>query len=150
MREDRTGTGTKSLFGTHLRLSLSNGTMPLLTTKKVNLKSVAEELFWFLRGETSASTLDAKGVKIWNDNATRSFLDSRGLTYEEGELGPVYGFQWRKFGATYGDDSSKGVDQISQVIEEIKRNPSSRRLVVSAWNPVDLDKMALPPCHLLF
>lgn len=124
--------------------------MPLLTTKRVHFKSVAEELLWFLRGETSAKSLDARGVKIWNANATRSFLDSRKLPYEEGELGPVYGFQWRKFGATYGDDSSKGVDQLQSVIDEIQRNPSSRRLVVSAWNPLDIDKMALPPCHVLF
>jgi thymidylate synthase len=133
-REDRTGTGTISVFGHQMRFSLEQG-FPLITTKKVHLRSIIYELLWFLRGETNIKYLVDNQVSIWNEWAD-----------EQGELGPVYGKQWRSFPSTDG----KSIDQISWVIDEIKRNPTSRRLIVSAWNPGELDKMALPPCHLLF
>lgn len=133
-REDRTGTGTISVFGHQMRFHLADG-FPLITTKKVHLRSIIYELLWFLRGETNIKYLVENKVSIWNEWAD-----------EKGELGPVYGKQWRSFPSTDG----KTIDQISWVIEEIKKNPNSRRLIVSAWNPGDLDKMALPPCHLLF
>lgn len=133
-REDRTGTGTISIFGHQMRFHLADG-FPLITTKKVHLRSIIYELLWFLRGETNIKYLVENKVSIWNEWAD-----------EKGELGPVYGKQWRSFPSTDG----KTIDQISWVIEEIKKNPNSRRLIVSAWNPGDLDKMALPPCHLLF
>ncbi|KAI3647670.1 hypothetical protein MP228_007891 [Amoeboaphelidium protococcarum] len=154
-RSERTGTGTKALFAPpQLRFSLQSDTLPLLTTKRVFYKGVVEELLWFVRGETHARTLQEKGVKIWDGNASREFLDSRGLKQNEtGDLGPVYGFQWRHFGAEYqghsADYSSQGVDQLRSVIEKILRNPTDRRIIISAWNPAALDKMALPPCHLL-
>ncbi|WP_028776811.1 thymidylate synthase [Shimazuella kribbensis] len=133
-REDRTGTGTISVFGHQMRFDLANG-FPLITTKKVHLRSIIYELLWFLRGETNIKYLLDNKVTIWNEWAD-----------ENGELGPVYGKQWRSFPRPDG----KTVDQISWVIEEIKKNPNSRRLIVSAWNPGQIDEMALPPCHLLF
>jgi len=150
--EDRTGVGTIAKFGTQMRFSL-NESFPLLTTKRVYWKGVLEELLWFVRGDTSQKNLADKGVHIWDKNATREFLDGRGLTNrEEGDLGPVYGFQWRHFGATYvdmhTDYTNQGVDQLAQAIETIKTNPTDRRIIISAWNPADLDKMALPPCHM--
>lgn len=168
LKSDRTGVGTLSLFGAQMRFSLRNGTMPLLTTKTVNWKAVVEELLWFISGSTDANVLAKRGVKIWNANADPAFLATRGLAgkYPPGHLGPVYGFQWRKFGAKYkprlavadghsdneGEedyDDFKGVDQLREVIRQIKEEPDSRRIIMSAWNPVDLDKMALPPCHVL-
>jgi len=154
MKGDRTGTGTLSLFGAQMRFSLRGGTFPLLTTKKVFYRGIAEELFWFIRGSTNAKELQEKNVRIWDGNSTREFLDSIGLTdREEGDLGPVYGFQWRHFGAEYtnmhADYSGKGVDQLAQVIDRIKNKPNDRRIIMCAWNPADLDKMALPPCHCL-
>lgn len=136
-----------------MRFSLRDGKLPLLTTKRVFWRAVAEELLWFISGDTSAKTLQAKGVRIWDGNASREFLDSRGLRHrEEGDLGPVYGFQWRHFGAEYvdmhTDYAGKGVDQLREVLQAIKHNPDDRRIVLSAWNPAALPAMALPPCHM--
>lgn len=161
VREDRTGTGTLSVFGRSLRFDLSSST-PVLTTKRMAHVSCLKELLWFIRGETNASLLQKQGVRIWDGNTSRAFLDRRGLTdYEEGETGPIYGYQWRRFGAPYeplnqrGDtskglgDTPKGVDQLRDVIDQIKHDPYSRRIIMSAWNPVDLGKMCLPPCHVM-
>jgi thymidylate synthase len=131
---DRTGTGTRSVFGHQMRFDLAEG-FPLVTTKKLHLKSIVYELLWFLRGETNVRYLKEHGVSIWNEWADA-----------EGELGPVYGYQWRSWPARGGES----IDQISEVIEQIHANPDSRRLIVSAWNPADVPTMALPPCHLLF
>ena len=152
-RQDRTGTGTKSLFGVQMRYSLRNNVLPLLTTKKVFWRGVAEELLWFISGDTNAASLQKKNIRIWDGNGSREFLDGLGLVEREtGDLGPVYGFQWRHFGAKYTnmheDYTGKGVDQLANVIHEIKTNPSSRRIILSAWNPADLHLMALPPCHM--
>lgn len=152
-RDDRTEVGTISQFGAQMRFNLRNGTMPLLTTKNTFWRGVATELLWFISGSTNANELSANGVHIWNANGSRAFLDQRGLTErEEGDLGPVYGFQWRHFGAKYvdmhTDYTGQGVDQLAQVIHLIKTKPTSRRIVMSAWNPSDLDQMVLPPCHM--
>jgi len=126
---------------------------PLLTTKKMGYKTILRELLWFIKGSTDNQELKDKHVNIWSQNASKEFLESRGLAYEEGDLGPVYGFQWRHCGAEYKDCktdySGKGIDQLKWLIGEIKNNPSSRRLILNAWNVDDLDKMALPPCHIL-
>jgi thymidylate synthase len=140
-RADRTGTGTISIFAPpSFRFSLQDSTMPLLTTKRVFWRGVVEELIWFIKGCTDSTKLSAKGVNIWNGNGSRQFLDSRGLQHRrEGDLGPVYGFQWRHFGAKYEDCDSdyanKGVDQLKECIQKIKENPTDRRIVMSAWNP---------------
>ena len=131
---DRTGTGTESVFGYQMRIDLGAG-FPLLTTKKLHLKSIIHELLWFLTGDTNVKALNDEGVTIWDYWAD-----------ENGELGPVYGHQWRSWLATDG----RGIDQITGVIESIKTDPNSRRHIVSAWNPADVEKMALPPCHCLF
>lgn len=133
-KEDRTGTGTYSLFGYQMRFDLSKG-FPLLTTKKLHWKSIVHELLWFMKGDTNVKYLQDNGVRIWNEWAD-----------ENGNLGPVYGKQWRRWETADG----KTIDQLSDLIKEIKNNPDSRRLIVSAWNVGDLKKMALPPCHLLF
>ncbi|AGY30693.1 ORF70 [Retroperitoneal fibromatosis-associated herpesvirus] len=152
-RADRTGVGTLSVFGMHARYSL-RGEFPLLTTKRVYWRGVVEELLWFIRGCTDARRLSERGVKIWNANGSKEFLTARGLGHRrEGDLGPVYGFQWRHFGATYedadADYSGRGVDQLAYILDLIKNHPCDRRMVMSAWNPVDIPKMALPPCHVL-
>jgi thymidylate synthase len=149
-RGDRTGTGTRSLFGRQVRYDLREG-FPLLTTKKLHLKSILHELLWFLSGETRVEPLQERGVRIWNDWATAEQCARFGR--QAGDLGPIYGHQWRNFGATQADDGSfrqDGVDQITELVEQIKANPWSRRLIVSGWNPGEADKVALPPCHTLF
>lgn len=152
---DRTGTGTKSVFGTQLSFDLSNS-FPIITTKKVYWKGVVEELLWFIRGETDSKKLEEKGVKIWTGNTSREFLDKKGLKYPEGEIGPGYGFQWRHWGKEYKYNENQytimyeGVDQLANVINTLKKNPNDRRMIVSAWNVSEIDKMALPPCHLLY
>lgn len=133
-RGDRTGTGTKSVFGHQMRFDLSKG-FPLLTTKKLHLRSIIHELLWFLSGDTNIEYLHRNGVTIWDEWAD-----------ENGDLGPVYGHQWRSWPTPDGGT----IDQISNVIDQIKKNPESRRLIVSAWNVAEVDKMALPPCHTLF
>ncbi|KAI1889136.1 hypothetical protein AGOR_G00175960 [Albula goreensis] len=150
---DRTGTGVVSVFGSQARYSLRDQ-FPLLTTKKVFWKAIVEELLWFIKGSTNAKELSEKGVKIWDANGSRDFLDKSGFTSrEEGDLGPVYGFQWRHFGAEYKDMhtdyTGQGVDQLQKVIDTIKSNPEDRRIIMCAWNPKDLPLMALPPCHAL-
>ena len=134
MKEDRTGTGTQSVFGYQMRFDLSEG-FPLLTTKKVHLKSIIYELLWFIAGDTNIKYLQDHGVTIWDEWADA-----------DGNLGPVYGHQWRSWPAPDG----RTIDQISMVIDTIKRNPDSRRMLVTAWNPAEVDQMALPPCHCLF
>lgn len=152
-KDDRTGVGVISKFGYQMRYDLSES-FPLLTTKDVYWKGVVEELLWFLKGDTNSQTLSQKNVKIWDGNGSREFLDKNGFTdREEGDLGPVYGFQWRHFGAEYktmhDDYNGMGVDQIQQIIKDLKENPVSRRIILNAWNVADLKKMALPPCHIL-
>jgi thymidylate synthase len=153
-RDDRTGTGTLSLFGEQLRFDISNS-VPLLTTKKMGWKSIIHELLWFLRGDTNANNLKAVGVNIWDGNTTREFLDARGLkNCPPGDIGAGYGFQWRHSGAEYttcdgnytGDNA--GFDQIAYILNELRTNPTSRRMYMTAWNPSALDTMALPPCHV--
>lgn len=143
-------------IGASMRFSLKNNQIPFLTTKKLAWKTCLKELLWFLRGDTNNKNLKSENVHIWDDNGSREFLDSRGLHHlDEDDLGPVYGHQWRHFNAEYEtchtDYTSKGVDQIAYVIESLKdpERRTSRRLVVSAWNPCQIDKMALPPCHVL-
>ncbi len=133
-KSDRTGTGTRSVFGHQMRFDLNAG-FPLITTKKCHLKSIIHELLWFLQGDTNIKYLQDNGVRIWDEWAD-----------ENGDLGPVYGYQWRNWPAPNGES----IDQISKLIEMIKNNPDSRRLIVSAWNPALVDDMALPPCHALF
>ena len=164
-RPDRTGTGTLSIpFPPQLRFSLSKPSndpsspnpipiLPLLTTKRVFLRAVIAELLWFIAGTTTSKPLSDVGIKIWDGNGSREYLDSIGLSHrEEGDLGPVYGFQWRHFGADYvdakADYTGKGTDQIKEIIRKLKENPYDRRIILSAWNVADLPKMALPPCHM--
>ena len=133
-KEDRTGTGTKSVFGYQMRFNLADG-FPVLTTKKLHLRSIIHELLWFLQGDTNIKYLSDNGVKIWDEWAD-----------QEGNLGPVYGYQWRNWPAPDGSH----IDQISHVVDQIKKNPDSRRIIVSAWNVGDIKNMALPPCHAFF
>ncbi|EPS68164.1 bifunctional dihydrofolate reductase-thymidylate synthase, partial [Genlisea aurea] len=151
-KDDRTGTGTLSKFGCQMRFNLRKS-FPLLTTKRVFWRGVVEELLWFISGSTNAKVLQAKGIHIWDGNASRVYLDSIGLNErEEGDLGPVYGFQWRHSGARYtnmhGDYKGQGFDQLQDVVDKIKNRPDDRRIVLSSWNPSDLKLMALPPCHM--
>ncbi|MBN2044268.1 MAG: thymidylate synthase [Anaerolineales bacterium] len=134
VKDDRTGTGTRAVFGYQMRFDLKAG-FPIITTKKIHLKSVIHELLWFLRGESNVRYLRENGVRIWNEWAD-----------EDGELGPVYGVQWRSWRGADG----QVVDQISEVVEQIRTNPHSRRLIVNAWNVTEIEKMALPPCHMMF
>ncbi|KAJ5935605.1 hypothetical protein N7466_005152 [Penicillium verhagenii] len=163
VRPDRTGTGTQSIFAPPaLRFSLSKPNpeggapipvLPLLTTKRVFLRAVLAELLWFIAGTTSSLPLSEAGIKIWDGNGSREYLDKVGLGHrEEGDLGPVYGFQWRHFGAEYVDAKTdytgQGVDQLKDIVDKIMNSPFDRRIIMSAWNPADLKKMALPPCHM--
>ena len=134
VKEDRTGTGTRSVFGYQMRFDLGQG-FPVLTTKKLHLRSIIHELLWFLQGDTNIAYLKQNGVSIWDEWAD-----------ENGDLGPVYGHQWR----SWPDADGGTIDQISQLVAQIRSNPDSRRLIVSAWNPADIERMALPPCHCLF
>ncbi|PVH96570.1 bifunctional dihydrofolate reductase-thymidylate synthase [Periconia macrospinosa] len=164
-RPDRTGTGTYSLFAPpQLKFSLTRPStdpsqttpdliLPLLTTKRTFTRAIIAELLWFVAGSTHSKSLSDAGIKIWDGNGSRAYLDSVGLTHhEEGDLGPVYGFQWRHFGAEYkghdADYAGQGVDQLAEVVHKLKHSPYDRRIILSAWNPADLKKMALPPCHM--
>jgi thymidylate synthase len=141
-RGDRTGVGTKGIFGTQLRFSLENNKVPMLTTKKMFTKGIVEELLFFLRGDTDTKKLEAKGINIWKGNTTREFLDKRGLTHlPEGDMGPMYGAQWRNF---------CGVDQLKNALNLIKNDPYSRRIIVSAYNPSVSDQCVLEPCHMFY
>lgn len=149
-RADRTGVGTIGIFGAQIRIDLSAG-FPLLTTKKVHTRSIIQELLWFLGGHTDNSWLRERGVTIWDEWSTPEHCARFGR--EPGDLGPIYGHQWRNFGATKNADGSynaDGFDQISALISEIRRHPTSRRLIVSGWNPAEATQVALPPCHTLF
>ncbi|AXH71082.1 putative thymidylate synthase [Bacillus phage BSP38] len=162
-KDDRTGTGTLSLFGPQMEFDLSKG-FPLLTTKKLPFRIIAEELFWFIKGDTDLKTLLDKNINIWTDDAYRFYLDNGGSLTKSGfihrtknagfDLGPIYGKQWRSWGGVVTVDDSMGYqmqhDQLFRVIKDINTNPDSRRHIVSAWNVGDLDYMALPPCHVLF
>nr|BEG23066.1 thymidylate synthase [Macronycteris gammaherpesvirus 1] len=153
LRENRTKVKTLSIFGDHAKYSLKDQ-FPLLTTKRVFWRGVLEEVLWFVRGCTDSNELSKRGVKIWDANGSRNFLVQTGNGNRlEGDLGPIYGFQWRHFGATYKDCHTnyvgQGIDQLKNIITEIKNNPFSRRLILSAWNPCDLHLMVLPPCHVM-
>ena len=150
LREDRTGTGTIGCFGYQMRFDLQEG-FPVLTTKKLHLRSIIHELLWFLHGHTRVEPLQEKKVRIWNEWATAEQTAKFGR--EAGDLGPIYGHQWRNFGATERPDGSwekDGVDQIQRVLDTIANNPTSRRIIVTGWNPKEADQVALPPCHTLF
>jgi len=149
-RRDRTGTGTRGIFGYQMRINLRDG-YPLVTTKKLHVKSIIHELLWFIRGDTHVASLQEAGVRIWNEWATAEQTARFGRN--EGDLGPVYGHQWRNFGASLRPDgtyASDGVDQLARVVKQVRDNPSSRRLIVTGWNPKEADRVALPPCHTLF
>jgi dihydrofolate reductase / thymidylate synthase len=161
IKEDRTGVGVQSVFDANLRFRMETVNpdepdqtklqyrVPMLTTKQLFLRGVITELIWFLRGETDANWLTSRGVHIWDGNTTREFLDSRGLDYEAGQIGPGYGHQWVNWG---GDWKTKegGINQIQNIIDTLRKDPSSRRAILSAWNVSDLNKMALPPCHMMY
>lgn len=147
-RQDRTSTGTLSLFAPPpLTFDLQKG-FPLYTTKKVFFRGIFEELLFFIRGQTDAKILQDKGIHIWDGNTTSEFLNNVGLPYQEGEMGPMYGFQWRSWGASYPDNHG-GFDQLHAVVKALLEDPTSRRIVMSSWNVSDLDKMCLNPCHVL-
>ena len=149
-RQDRTGTGTRGVFGHQMRFNLRAG-FPLVTTKKIHLKSIIHELLWFVRGETHVKPLQDAGVRIWNEWATAEQTSRFGR--QEGDLGPVYGHQWRNFGATKRPDGTyenDGIDQLKRLLHDIVETPHSRRLIVTGWNAREADQVALPPCHTLF
>ena len=146
-RKSRNAT-TFSLFAEKMEFDISQS-FPLLTTKKMFFKGIAKELIWFLRGETDSKILEKDGVNIWKDNSSKESLENLGLDYKEGDCGPVYGFQWRNFNASY-PDGENGIDQLAMIIKEIKENPNSRRLFMSGWNPCQLQQMVLPPCHVSY
>jgi thymidylate synthase len=155
LEEGRNG-NTLSTFGASLRFSLKDGKMPIMTTKKTAWKTCLKELLWFISGNTNTKILQEKKVHIWDDNTSREFLDSRNLNnYPEGMMGPSYGYQWRSFGAKYdcstGKPLEEGIDQLQYIIDQLKdsKKRNSRRMVMTAWNPLQLDEMALPPCHIL-
>jgi len=150
-KNDRTGVGTLSVFGVQMRFNLRDQ-FPMITTKQIFWRGVVEELLWIIRGSTNAKELSDKNVNIWNGNSSREYLDNLGFfDRTEGDLGPVYGFQWRHFGAKYktsGDNyKGQGIDQLRQVIDKLLNNPHDRRIIICSWNPADLSNMALPPCH---
>lgn len=154
--DDRTGVGTKSLFGCQMRFNLQNS-FPLLTTKKMFTKGIIEELLWFLRGETDSKLLENKGVNIWKGNTSREFLDKMNFKdREEGDGGPIYGFNFRHYGAQYINSKTDytttdcGIDQINNVLRMIKEEPNSRRILINLWDPKVIDEMVLPPCHVLY
>lgn len=152
---DRTGVGTQSIFGHQLSFSLEDGRFPITTLRKAFFKGIFEELMWFLRGQTDSRILSEKGVRIWEDNSRRNVLDNLGLSHlEEFDCGSVYGFQWRHWGAKYidckTDYTGQGIDQIQTLVDTIRKNPSSRRLLLSGWNVGDLSQMCLPPCHTFY
>lgn len=152
LRSDRTGVGTYSLFNDNININIQNG-FPLLTSRHIPLRIIAEELLWFIRGDTNAKNLQDKNVHIWDGNSSEEFLRSRGLEYPDGEIGPGYGYQWRSWGAPYTYTQQErvgGYDQLKQVITQLKEDPMSRRHVISAWNVSEINNMALPPCHLLY
>jgi thymidylate synthase len=151
-RVDRTKVGTYSLFGKQLEFDLSGGYIPLLTTKKISHTNILKELLWIIKGLTDSTLLNEIGVKVWNDNGSRSFLDSCGFfERKEGDLGPIYGFQWRHAGAEYIDSDTdytgQGYDQLSQIIQTLRDNQTCRRIIINSWNVPQLKEMALPPCH---
>lgn len=153
-RDDRTGVGTISKFGGQLKFNLENNTLPLLTTKFVSFRVLATELLWFISGSTDAKVLQDQNVHIWDGNSSQDFIHKQGLPYSEGDIGANYGFQWRHSGAEYksckDDYTGQGVDQLSKVIDQIKNDPYSRRIAMSAWCVSQLDKMTLKPCHILY
>jgi thymidylate synthase len=156
MEEGRNGF-TKCVFGSAMHFSLENGKIPILTTKKTAWKTCLKELLWFIRGDTSNKRLNDEGVHIWDGNTTKEFMEARGLShYSDGDIGPMYGYQWRQFNAPYegcdADYTGKGIDQLQNVIDCLKdpKQRSSRRMVISAWNPCQIDEGVLPPCHVLF
>ena len=154
VKDDRTGVGTMSKFGAHFEFDIST-TVPAITTKKLLLDAVIKELLWMISGSTNSKKLEEQGVNIWKSNSSRSFLDLNNLNYySEGDIGPLYGFQWRHWGQQYfgcqADYKNTGIDQLKWVINEIRTNPSSRRLIVNSWNVSQLNEMVLPPCHLLY
>ena len=156
LEEGRNGK-TKSIFGNSMRFSLKNGKIPILTTKKTAWKTCLKELLWFIKGETDNNILQNQGVHIWDANSSKDFMKSRGLEhYSEGKLGPLYGYQWRHFNANYDcitgkPSNEQGIDQLQKIIDSLKdpNQRTSRRLILTAWNPSQLDEMALPPCHIL-
>ena len=155
LRKNRTDIETISVFGPQIEFDLRKG-FPLLTTKRVFFKGVVEELLWFLRGQTNNKILNDKGIHIWDGNGSKDFMNKLGLDYPDGELGPIYGYSWRHFGGNYNpnhpDSTHKnegGFDQILYIINTIKKDPFSRRLILNGWNPCVLDKVALPPCHMM-
>lgn len=153
--EERTGVGTKSLFGFQMRFNLENNSFPLLTTKKMFHKGVIEELLWFLKGDTNSKTLEDKGVMIWKDNSSRKALNSLGFEDREiGDCGPIYGFNFRHYGAKYvnceTDYTNCGHDQVKEVLRMLKEEPNSRRIIINLWNPITLNESVLPPCHVLY
>lgn len=153
-KSDRTGTGTLSLVGRSMRYNLNDHILPLLTTKFVPFRVVLEELLFFIRGQTDNKILRSKNIGIWNGNSSKEFFAKHNIEREEDDLGPIYGFQWRHFGAEYktckDEYSHQGIDQLQNAIDTLRNNPNSRRMVVCAWNPIQLNQVALPPCHTIF
>ncbi len=148
-RNDRTGTGARSIFGHQMRFNLADG-FPLVTTKKLHWRSIANELLWFISGSTNATLLQKSGVRIWDEWATAEQCSKFGRA--AGDLGPIYGHQWRNFGASQigSQFANDGIDQLKRIVQQVRETPNSRRMIVTAWNPREVDEVALPPCHTLF